>query len=72
MEWPHALGSGVRLEVLKDLRAAVNAGLASGMTLEDMLEEIRLEKYDDWAFYERLLPKAIEATYENMTVLRFQ
>jgi len=50
----------------------VNAGLANGMTLEEMLEDIRLEEYDDWAFYERLLPKAIEATYENMTLLRFQ
>jgi len=60
------------LEFLKDLRLAVNAGLANGMTLEEMLEDIRLEEYDDWAFYERLLPKAIEATYENMTLLRFQ
>ncbi len=60
------------LQFLLDLRTAVNEGISHGHTLEQLLDEIKLEQYADWAYYDRLLPKAISATYENMTLLKFQ
>lgn len=60
------------VKFLKDLRDAVDQGLANGLSLEEMLEQIQLKDYADWAYYERLLPKAISAAYENMTLLKFQ
>jgi len=30
-----------------------------------------LEEYADWAYYERLRPKNIEAAYQNITRYRF-
>ena len=60
------------LQFLQDLYAEVNQGLADGLTLDQMLSQIKLEQYSDWAYYERLLPKAVAAAYENMTLLKYQ
>jgi glyoxylase-like metal-dependent hydrolase (beta-lactamase superfamily II) len=56
---------------LKDLQAAVGEGLARGMSLEQMKEQILLEQYADWAYYDRLRPKTIEAAYQNLVRFRF-
>jgi len=56
---------------LKDLKAAVEQGLANGLTLEEMQAQITLEKYADWAYYERLRPKNIEAAYRNLVQFRY-
>jgi len=59
------------LAFLKDLHAAVQAGLADGLSLEQMQEQITLEEYSDWAYYERLRPKNIEAAYHNLVNYRY-
>jgi len=56
---------------LKDLQAAVSDGLARGMSLQQMQEQILLEEYADWAYYDRLRPKTIEAAYRNLVQFRF-
>jgi glyoxylase-like metal-dependent hydrolase (beta-lactamase superfamily II) len=55
---------------LEDLQAAVNEGLVQGLSLEEMKQRITLEQYKDWAYYERLRVKAVEAAYLNMTQFR--
>ena len=56
---------------LRDLKAEVEAGIAAGMSLEEMKESIMLEEYAGWAYYDRLRPKNIEAAYQNITRYRF-
>lgn len=56
---------------LKDLHSAVSEGLSRGMSLEQMKDEIMLEDYADWAYYERLREKNIEAAYRNLVRFRF-
>lgn len=36
-----------------------------------MKEQILLEQYADWAYYDRLRPKTIEAAYQNLVRFRF-
>lgn len=59
------------VQFLKDLHTAVQDGLARGLTLEEMQTQIMMEDYSDWAYYERLRPKTIEATYRNLVQFRY-
>lgn len=51
---------------LEDLQAAVMKAIAEGQTIDQAKQNIKLEQYKDWAYYQRLLPKAVEATYQNL------
>lgn len=57
-------------EYFEDLVAAVSDAIAAGISLEDMKQTIKLERYRDWRNYERLLPDNIEAAYRNLTRYR--
>jgi glyoxylase-like metal-dependent hydrolase (beta-lactamase superfamily II) len=59
------------IQFLRDLKTAVQEGLANGLTLEEMQEQIMLEDYSDWAYYDRLRPKTIDAAYRNLTMFRY-
>ena len=54
----------------EDLVAAVSAGMAQGESLGELKRTIRLEKYQDWAFYGRLREDNIEAAYFNLMTYR--
>ncbi len=58
------------IEFLEDLQAAVSNGLAKGMSLEQMKQQIKLEKYAKWLYYDKLREKNIEAAYLNLTRFR--
>jgi len=55
---------------LEDLAAAVSGGMSAGKSLEELKRTIRLDKYKDWAFYDRLLQNNIEAAYNNLKIYR--
>lgn len=57
-------------EYFEDLAAAVSAGMAAGHSMEELQRTVRLEKYKDWAHYERLLADNIEAAYLNLKLYR--
>jgi glyoxylase-like metal-dependent hydrolase (beta-lactamase superfamily II) len=57
-------------EFLEDLTAAVSAGMAAGKSLDELKKTIRLDKYKDWAFYEKLMPDNVESAYNNLTIYR--
>lgn len=57
-------------EYFEDLVSAVSAGMAAGHSLEELQQTIKLEKYRDWVYYERLLPDNIEAAYNNLKLYR--
>jgi glyoxylase-like metal-dependent hydrolase (beta-lactamase superfamily II) len=61
---------GLSRQFLEDLLQAVTAGLQQGLSLEQMQEQILLEQYADWAYYERLRTKNIEAAYRNLILYR--
>jgi glyoxylase-like metal-dependent hydrolase (beta-lactamase superfamily II) len=54
----------------EDLVAAVSAGMAAGIPLEELKETILLEAYQDWENYERLRPRNVEAAYLNLKFYR--
>jgi hypothetical protein len=54
----------------EDLVAAVSEGIAAGKSLEELKETVRLEKYRDWANYERLRANNVEAAYQNLKLYR--
>ena len=54
----------------EDLVAAVSSGMARGQSLDELKRTIRLEKYQDWAFYGRLREDNIEAAYLNLITYR--
>jgi glyoxylase-like metal-dependent hydrolase (beta-lactamase superfamily II) len=54
----------------EDLAAAVSGGLSQGKSLDELKSTIRLEKYRDWAFYDRLREDNIEAAYMNLMMYR--
>ncbi|HEY0960904.1 MAG TPA: MBL fold metallo-hydrolase [Pseudomonadales bacterium] len=58
------------IQFLKDLQSEVQAAIDAGKTLDEMKQEIRLEQYSDWAYYEMLREKNIEAVYLNLTNVR--
>lgn len=54
----------------EDLIAAVNSGISQGKTIDDLKRTILLEKYKDWAFYQRLREDNIEAAYNNLRLYK--
>ncbi len=57
-------------QFFEDLRAAVSQGMAQGRSLEDMKQNLKMPKYQGWAFYGMLLPDNIEAAYLNLNTYR--
>jgi glyoxylase-like metal-dependent hydrolase (beta-lactamase superfamily II) len=57
-------------EYFEYLRDEVAAGMATGQTLEQLKESVRLERYKDWANYERLRAYNVEAAYRNLLLYR--
>ena len=53
-------------QFLEDLLAEVSAGMAQGKSLAELKQSIKLEKYKDWANYQRLREDNIEAAYNNL------
>jgi hypothetical protein len=50
--------------------AAVNLGISQGKTLPELKQTITLDKYKDWAYYQRLLADNVEAAYNNLKAYR--
>ena len=57
-------------QFFEDLMAAVNLGISQGKTLPELKQTIALDKYKDWAYYQRLLADNIEAAYNNLKAYR--
>ena len=57
-------------EFFENLRANVAAGMAAGQSLEQLKENVKLERYKDWANYERLRAYNVEAAYRNLLLYR--
>ena len=53
-------------EYFEYLRDQVSAAMAKGMSLDEMRRTLMLEKYKDWAQYDRLRVMNIEAAYNNL------
>ena len=58
------------IQFLEDLQAAVTDGMEKGLALEEMKQQIIFEQYKDWAYYDQLREKAIEAAYLNLMQYR--
>ena len=58
------------LRFLQDLRREVQDGLDAGKTLAELKQQLQLEPYRDWAYYDKLREKNIEAMYRNLTELK--
>jgi glyoxylase-like metal-dependent hydrolase (beta-lactamase superfamily II) len=57
-------------EYFEYLVAEVTAGMQAGRSLEDLRENLRLERYSHWANYERLRGMNVEAAYLNLKYYR--
>ena len=57
-------------EYFEYLRDQVSAAMAKGMSLDEMRRTLMLEKYKDWAFYDRLRVMNIEAAYHNLSTYK--
>jgi hypothetical protein len=57
-------------QFFEDLRDAVQQGMAQGKSMAELKQTIKLDKYKDWAYYNRLLPDDIEAAYQNLEYYR--
>ena len=57
-------------EYFEDLAGAVSAGMQAGRSLEELKRDIKLDKYHDWAHFERLRPYNVEAAYRNLKLYR--
>lgn len=57
-------------QFFEDLMAAVDAGISQGKTLDELKRTVLLEKYKDWASYQRLREDNIEAAYNNLKAYR--
>ncbi len=57
-------------EYFEYLADEISAAIQSGLSLEEMKATIMLDEYADWAQYDRLREKNIEAAYRNLTVYR--
>jgi glyoxylase-like metal-dependent hydrolase (beta-lactamase superfamily II) len=57
-------------EYFEYLRDQVSAGMAAGRSLEDLKQNLTLERYKDWANYERLRAYNVEAAYLNLKLYR--
>jgi len=56
-------------EYFEALRTAVAAGMAAGQTLQQIENSVKLEKYQDWANYQRLRAYNVEAAYRNLLTI---
>jgi glyoxylase-like metal-dependent hydrolase (beta-lactamase superfamily II) len=57
-------------EYFEYLRDEVSAGMAAGRSLQDLKQNLALERYKDWANYERLRSYNVEAAYLNLKLYR--
>jgi hypothetical protein len=57
-------------EYFEYLRDEVSAGMAAGRTLAELKDSVRLERYRDWANFERLRSYNVEAAYRNLLLYR--
>jgi hypothetical protein len=57
-------------EFFEDLIAAVSAGITQGRSLEELEKTVLLEKYTDWAQYDRLRVYNIRSAYQNLKTYR--
>ena len=57
-------------QFFEDLTQAVSAGISQGKSLEELKRTVVLEKYKDWAYYQRLREDNIEAAYNNLKIYR--
>jgi glyoxylase-like metal-dependent hydrolase (beta-lactamase superfamily II) len=57
-------------QFFEDLIAAVSLGISQGKSLEELKRTVLLEKYKDWAAYQRLREDNIEAAYHNLRIYR--
>jgi glyoxylase-like metal-dependent hydrolase (beta-lactamase superfamily II) len=57
-------------EYFEYLRDEVAAGMAAGKTLDELKEGVRLERYRDWANFDRLRAYNVEAAYRNLLLYR--
>ena len=53
-------------EYFEELRTQVAAGMAAGQTLEQLKGSVKLERYKDWANYDRLRAYNVEAAWFNL------
>lgn len=54
----------------EDLTTEVSSGMSQGKSLEELKRTILLDKYKDWAFYQRLREDNITAAYNNLKTYR--
>ena len=54
-------------EYFEELRDEVAAGMAAGQTLEQLKASVKLERYKQWANYDRLRSYNVEAAYGNLS-----
>ena len=57
-------------EYFEYLMHEVSAGMAAGKSLDELRKTLMLEKYKDWAFYDRLRIMNIEAAYNNLSTYK--
>jgi glyoxylase-like metal-dependent hydrolase (beta-lactamase superfamily II) len=57
-------------EFFETLRDEVSAGMAAGKSLAELKQSITLERYKDWANYERLRAYNVEAAFHNLMLYR--
>ena len=57
-------------EYFETLRDEVAAGMAAGQTLEELKQSVRLERYREWANFDRLRAYNVEAAYRNLLLYR--
>ena len=57
-------------EFFEDLIAAVSTGITQGRSLEELEKTVLLEKYRDWAQYDRLRVYNIRSAYQNLKTYR--
>jgi glyoxylase-like metal-dependent hydrolase (beta-lactamase superfamily II) len=57
-------------QFFEDLMKAVSDGMSEGKSLEELKRTVMLEKYKDWAYYQRLREDNIEAAYNNLRTYR--
>jgi glyoxylase-like metal-dependent hydrolase (beta-lactamase superfamily II) len=57
-------------QFFEDLMRAVNTGISEGKSLDELKRTIMLDKYRDWAYYQRLREDNIEAAYRNLLSYR--
>ena len=57
-------------EYFEYLMHEVSAGMVAGKSLDELRRTLMLEKYKDWAYYDRLRIMNIEAAYNNLSLYK--